>query len=164
MSFRLGRLRIVDLLLFASGALQLHLLFAPSALMVGGDSQFHESVWGAGSPFRFVVLITGVLAVLVVFFGVIRRSAASALSLTVGLVPVGILNLISIAGLAWFVPDYYGWGPAEHYEFPFYLLAINGIALFGLTIASLRSESRGIRPDPSPEATTLTLNDPQLNS
>ena len=163
MNLRIGRLRIVDLLLFVSGALQLHLLFSPSARMEGGGEVtfYHQSVWAAGSPFRFVVLVSGVMAIAVLPLSILRRSPASALSIAVGLVPIGFLNVISIAGLAFVVPNHYDWSPSEHYELPFYLLAVNGVALFGLAIASLRSEGRGLNPDPSPEATTLKLDDMQ---
>lgn len=166
MSLRLGRLRIIDLLLFASGAFQLHFLFAPSALMEGGGEVtfYHQSVWAAGSPFRFVVLASGLMAIAVLPLSIVRRSPASALSITVGLVPIGFLNVIAIAGLAFLVPNHYDWSPSERYELPFYLLAGNGVVLFGLAIASLRSESRGVNPDRSPDATTLNLGDAQPNS
>ncbi len=166
MNIRIGRLRIVDLLLFASGALQLHLLFNPSVRIVeGGEISFHTvSVWHNGTPLVWPVLISGSLAILVLPFSLLRRSPASSLSTAVFLVPVGLLNVFAILALAFFVPSHFEWSDDQYYQWPFFLMMFNAVLLVALDFLVLREESRGIKPDPSPEATTLSLNDAQPNS
>jgi hypothetical protein len=170
MNLRVGRLRIVDLLLFASGALQLHLLFTPGVFkfcggaLAGQSPTLSTSIWASGSALRWVLAVSGALALSVLPLSLIRSSAASALAVSVFLIPLSLFNCLAVLLLLVATPTQAGWGECADYSSVLYLVGVNAIALFVLAIASLRNEGRGLSPDSSPEATTLTLGDAQPNS
>ncbi len=161
MSFRLGRLRVVDVALFASGALQLHLLFSPGMFKVCGvpaaPTVFATSLMTSGSFVRWLVLVTGLMALLVVPFGLIRRSPASALWLAVVLTPLGVINLVGVLSLTAFTPDEAGWGGCAERGGAFYVMLVNALVLLLLALLSIRSENRGLDPDDTPAPVQLSL-------
>ena len=161
MSFRLGRLRVVDIALFASGALQLHLLFSPAMFKVCGvptePTVLGTSLMSSGSFVRWLVLVTGVMALLVAPFGLIRRSPASALWLAVVLTPLAIINFVSVLSLTAFTPDEAGWGGCAQRSPGFYVMVVNAFLLFVLALLSIRSENRGLDPDGTPAPSQLSL-------
>lgn len=161
MSFRIGRLRAVDCVLFVSGALQLHLLFSPGMFKGCGAIPINlvpaTSLMASGSITRWMVLVTGVMALLVVPFGLIRRSPASALWLAVVLTPLGIINFVSVLSLTAFTPDEAGWGGCAQRSTGFYVLLINAFLLVVFALLSIRSENRGLDPDDTPAAIQLSL-------
>jgi hypothetical protein len=169
MNFRIGRLRVVDLLLFASGALQLHLLFSPGMFKFSGGAlailrmplALSTSIWTSGTALRWVLAGSGVLALLVLPLSLLRRSAASSLAVSVFLIPLSLVNCLAVLSLFVDPPTQAGWGESADYSSVLYLVGVNAIALSLLAVASLRSEGRGFNPDASPEATTLKLDDMQ---
>ena len=172
MTFRLGRLRIVDLLLFASGALQLHLLFDQAMFTFDTESgTVNQSLWAGGwwyvgAPTRWLVLITGVLALLVLPLGLIRRSAASALATTVGLVPLAVLSLFFLTLVALFPEWTIGWArqAGTPLNSSFFVLFADGALLLLLAVLSLRSEGRGFSPDAGRASRRVELSGPQTDS
>jgi len=168
MTFRIGRIRSVDIALFASGALQLHLLFSPGMFKGCGSGPLSlssaTSLMASGSFTRWIVLVSGVMAVLVIPFELIRRSPASALWLTVVLTPLGLVNLVSLLALFSFAPAGSDWGGCAQRHGSFYVLVANGFVLIALAVASIRSETRGLSPDESSVPTALSLDGTRIDA
>lgn len=147
MSFRVGRLRWPDVALFGLGAGTLHILLRG----VWAEPEVHP--WAALPIMGWAVAAVASIALLPAPISLVRRSQDTALRLEVAVAVLAPLVLILLA-LRLIVGD--AADGAAGWQLPLLLLLTATVAWW-----AIRDESRGIKPDRTPEPIELALDGAQ---